>query len=365
MKKKVTAMILSGALVCTMGLQVFAADVNPEVQPISAEVPEQALPNSVLYYGQVKELVKDADGTVTGLYMAGEKDGEYVFHISDQTVWVDSGNRTASDPADLKVGESIYVFHSPVSTRSLPPQSAAFAIVRNMPQDVGCAQFHVVEAVEKQDGVLKITTDKGGLIISVDSKTGMTPYRTRNVVTMDDIKAGDQIMAWYGAVALSYPGQTYADYVMLLPQQSDALTGDLSRASLVSLLHDKEGNPVVNYAMGFSDVTGEETYGEAVRWATAQKLVSGYDNGNFGPNDVVTKEQLVTILWRYSGSPILADYTGLSQYSDVGKISGYAMQAMQWAHQKGYITADSDGLLAPQINTTVAQAQEMLAKLPA
>lgn len=365
MNKKVTAMVLSGALVCTMGLQALAADKSTQVQPILATEQGQTLPNSVLYYGQVKELIKDADGTISGLYMASEQDGEYVFHISEQTVWVDSGNHTASDPADLKVGEGIYVFHSPVSTRSLPPQSAAFAIVRNLPQDVGSAQLHVVEAVEKQDGVLKITTDNGGLIISVDDKTGMTPYRTRNIVTMDDIKAGDQIMAWYGAVALSYPGQTYADFVMLLPQESGARTGGLTRASLVSLLHDKKGNPVVNYAMSFSDVTGSETYGEAVRWAASQKLVSGYDNGNFGPNDTMTKEQLVTILWRYSGSPILADYTGLSQYSDVGKISGYAMQAMQWAHQKGLITADGDGLLAPQIKTTVSQAQEMLAKLPA
>lgn len=65
-------------------------------------------------------------------------------NISSDTVWIDSGNRTASDPADLKEGESVYVFHSPISTRSLPPQSAAYAVVRNIPQDISCAQYHVV-----------------------------------------------------------------------------------------------------------------------------------------------------------------------------------------------------------------------------
>ena len=44
-------------------------------------------------------------------------------------------------------GESVYVFHSPISTRSLPPQSAAYAVVRNIPQDISCAQYHVVEEI--------------------------------------------------------------------------------------------------------------------------------------------------------------------------------------------------------------------------
>lgn len=77
--------------------------------------------DSELYYGQVQEIGRDEAGTITSLLLTSERYGEYVMNISGETVWIDSGERTASDPATLQVGESVYVYHSPVSTRSLPP----------------------------------------------------------------------------------------------------------------------------------------------------------------------------------------------------------------------------------------------------
>lgn len=130
----------------------------------------------MLYFGQVTQVVRDEAGTVTRLVLSSERYGEYIMNISSDTVWIDSGNRTASDPADLKEGESVYVFHSPISTRSLPPQSAAYAVVRNIPQDISCAQYHVVEEVtEGEDGGLIVTTDNGGLLIYLDGDTQTGP----------------------------------------------------------------------------------------------------------------------------------------------------------------------------------------------
>ena len=115
--------------------------------------------DSELYYGQVQEIGRDEAGTITSLLLTSERYGEYVMNISGETVWIDSGERTASDPATLQVGESVYVYHSPVSTRSLPPQSPAFAVVRNVPQDVGAAKYLEVEAVtQNEDGSATITT---------------------------------------------------------------------------------------------------------------------------------------------------------------------------------------------------------------
>ena len=139
----------------------------------AASAPQaQTLPASVLYFGQVTQVIRDEAGTVPRLVLSSERYGEYIMNISSDTVWIDSGNRTASDPADLKEGESVYVFHSPISTRSLPPQSAAYAVVRNIPQDISCAQYHVVEEItEGEDGGLIVTTDNGGLLIYLDGDT--------------------------------------------------------------------------------------------------------------------------------------------------------------------------------------------------
>lgn len=361
MKKKLTVLVLTGALACTMALPAMAADVT--AVPISAPVSSgelAALPDSVLYYGTVQEIVKGANGSITQLRMTSERYSEYVMNISEETVWIDSGKQTASDPSTLQAGEGLYVFHSPAETSSLPPQSAAFAVVRNIPMDAGCAQYHEVEAVSLEDGQLKITTDNGGLILLADENTGLSFYGSDAAASLTDIQAGDYVMAWYGAVAQSYPGQAYANHVMLLSGDPQPTTDTLTRGELVMMMHEKAGKPVVNYAMNYSDVAGDADYAEAIRWATSEGYVGGYGDGTFCPDDTVSREELVTILWRYNGSPMLMDYTDLSQFSDADEISQWAQPALAWAHQKGYIATVDGSRLDPQGDATRALAESIL-----
>lgn len=314
----------------------------------------EPLPDSVLYYGRVEAISHNEDGEMTALHMSSDRYGEYVMRVSDDTVWIDSGNRAASDPADLKEGEGLYVFHSPVSTRSMPPQSAAFAIVRNVPQDASCAHYHKVEAVEEKDGALCITTDSGGLFLLADQETSFSSYAGSAPAGLGDVEAGSHIMAWYGPVALSYPGQAHAGHIMVLNRAQESL----SRSALAVLLHTAQGSPVVNYAMDFEDVAQDAPYAEAVRWAASQRLMSGYGGGRFGPEDPVTREQLAVILWRQAGSPMLMDYPGLTKYNDAGDISRFAQSALAWAHQKGLVPAE--GRLGPKDAVTPAEAEQMM-----
>ena len=230
MKRTFSALVISGALLCTLAVPGMAAEAEGQPGASAASAPQaQTLPASVLYFGQVTQVVRDEAGTVTRLVLSSERYGEYIMNISSDTVWIDSGNRTASDPADLKEGESVYVFHSPISTRSLPPQSAAYAVVRNIPQDISCAQYHVVEEItEGEDGGLIVTTDNGGLLIYLDGDTQTVRYAGGSAA-LEDLKAGDRIMAWYQAVALSYPGQTHADGLMLLPSEKEEPSSVLPR----------------------------------------------------------------------------------------------------------------------------------------
>ncbi len=112
-----------------------------------------------------------------------------------------------ADPAALQEGQSLYVFHSPIATLSLPPQSAAFAVVTNLPMDAQSAQLHKVEEVSLQDGQLQITTDNGGLYITADQNTVVSAYGSDAAAALEDVQPGRQVIAWYSAVAQSYPGQ--------------------------------------------------------------------------------------------------------------------------------------------------------------
>lgn len=356
MNRKLAALALSGVLLCSMSAPTLAAGTVPSA-PLVSEDTETVSSSSVLYYGEVKAILTKADGTVTGLHMDSERSGEYVMMISDETFWIDSGKRTACLPSDLAVGERLYVFHSPVSTRSMPPQSAAFAVVRSVPQDAGCAMYHKVEAVENRDGELQITTDNGGLFLYAGQETTLSTYTGNPIDGLDDIKAEAYIMAWYDVVALSYPGQAYAHHIMVL--DGEPAQEPLTRSALVSLLHEAQGKPVVNYLMDYSDVDQAAPCAEAVRWASSEGIISGYGDGRFGPDDAVTREQMTAIFWRWAGSPALMDYPGLTSYSDVEDISSFAQPALAWAHQKGLLPAD--GRLGPKDAVTLAEAEAMLA----
>ena len=98
---------------------------------------------------------------------------------------------------------------------------------------------------------------------------------------------------------------------------------------------------------------GNSWYAKAQEWATAAGVSDGEN-----PTGEVTREQLVTMLWRYAGSPT---YTAdLSGYVDTADISSWAGQAMCWAVATGVIEGDENSALTPKASTTRAQAAAML-----
>ena len=126
-----------------------------------------------------------------------------------------------------------------------------------------------------------------------------------------------------------------------------------TRAQVVVMLWRLEGKPVVNYLMDFVDV-GDIWYTEAVRWAASEKIVEGYGD-TFGPNDNITREQLVTIMWRYAkykGIDVnVGENTNILSYEGVVSVSDWAIPAMQWACGAGVVEGieSAEGMtLAPK-----------------
>lgn len=117
----------------------------------------------------------------------------------------------------------------------------------------------------------------------------------------------------------------------------------------------------------FSDVADGAWYAEAVRWAAENGVVKGYDNGCFGPNDTVTREQMVTILYRYAqykGRDVSAgEGTEFQGFTDAAEVSGYAEPAMRWACGAELMTGiaqDGGMALMPKDTTTRAQVATLM-----
>ena len=136
-----------------------------------------------------------------------------------------------------------------------------------------------------------------------------------------------------------------------------------TRAMIVTILWRLEGSPVVNFAMRFRDVVQNAWYSEAVRWAAANGIVTGYSENAFGPNDNITREQLAAILHRYANykgyDVSVGEDTNILSFDDAQTISGYAVPAMQWACGAGLMQGSNRKLL-PTAQATRAQVAAML-----
>lgn len=133
--------------------------------------------------------------------------------------------------------------------------------------------------------------------------------------------------------------------------------GTLTRAMVVTVLWRLIGAPRVDHAMTFEDVGPGTYYLDAVGWAFAQKLVSGYDAKTFAPNDTITREQLAVILWRFAqqvGSP-----GAMLDFADADAVSDYAIPALLWATGEDLFPTE-DGLLRPKDPATRAETAQLL-----
>ena len=145
--------------------------------------------------------------------------------------------------------------------------------------------------------------------------------------------------------------------------------GSTTRAQLAAILWRLEGSPEASGAENFTDVKDSAWYAQAVRWAADSGVVKGYDSKHFGPNDAVTREQMVTILYRYAqykGYDVsIGEDTNILSFNDALTVSGYSIPAMQWACGSGLMTGtrrDGGMALAPRDTTTRAQTATLLTR---
>lgn len=139
--------------------------------------------------------------------------------------------------------------------------------------------------------------------------------------------------------------------------------GTLTRAQLVTVLYRHAGSPdVTGLPNPFADVAPQSWYAKAVIWAAANGVVKGTSAATFAPEDAITREQIAAILYRYNGEAVTGDL--LSSFPDADAVSGYAVEAMQWAVSRGLISGDpaSDGTLwlRPRDGATRAQIAKIL-----
>ena len=291
-KKDFAAMGLAVCLVAALGMTACSSTESEVVtsepdtpavtstpeeaeEPIATETPEtsegeetedvEEMPASETYFGNVASIEKDEEGNVISISLTSEENGDYVMNVTDNTVWVDAVEKVKASQEDLADGETVYIYHSPVSTRSLPPQSEAFAVVLNVPQDIAVGVYHEVEEVTTTENDTRLLTNNGGLYLIISDETAVKDYETGEVADISAVAEGDRVIAWYDAVAMSYPGQANVSDILVLPAvktvETEADTADVDAdsaddaASDVDAELEAESEVAVEAEAAYSEVT--------------------------------------------------------------------------------------------------------------
>ena len=143
----------------------------------------------------------------------------------------------------------------------------------------------------------------------------------------------------------------------------------MTRAEFVTILYRACGSPKPAKAASFTDLT-QTWYRDPIAWAEENQVVNGVGNGKFDPGGPVTREQLVTILFRLSGgqsgmeSMFTSAYDGA--YTDAGQISAYAKPAVYWSIYHEILCGEQSltvpAALAPRAAATRAQIAVMIVR---
>ena len=170
-----------------------------------------------------------------------------------------------------------------------------------------------------------------------------------------DVQTGDW---FYDAVMFVY-GEGMMNGTSSTTFSPDATT---TRGMIVTILHRLAGSPASRESADFLDVPAGQYYSEAVAWASENGIVNGYDDGNFGPDDTITREQMAAILYRYAGFQgyDMSAKADLSGFSDAGTVSGYAQEAIRWANAAGLVSGTSTTTISPKAGATRAQVAAIL-----
>ena len=167
----------------------------------------------------------------------------------------------------------------------------------------------------------------------------------------------------------AYPGIQYC----VTHQLMSGVGGNLfapkmttTRAQIVQILYNLEGEPKVSGTTPFTDLT-QNWYKDAVLWAYQTGVVSGTSATTFAPDLPVTREQIAVILMEYMTRVLKLERTwtpaDLSVFPDAGSVSGWAKDALADAVALGLISGASNGgqtYLEPQGSATREQVATIL-----
>lgn len=266
------------------------------------------------------------------------KNGSFVSLVSfndderGQAIRFEPDCDTGAVNGSITIGDGILAVNSKVAGVNFPHE------IGNVYADEGYELSYVIG-----DGI----GNPGKTVIQ-----GVLPYRGFPDVSTD---------AWYFS-AVKYCAQR--GFIAGYQNGKFGPADSIQRQDFVLILARVFGADLDAYAnvdCGLKDVVPGAYYAAAISWSVDNGLVYGYQNGNFGVGDQITREQICTILYRYfyNGDMDNADDI-LSRFPDKGSISPFAVNGVAWCVNVGFIGGMQDGRMAPVASASRAEIARII-----
>ncbi|MCC8357056.1 MAG: S-layer homology domain-containing protein [Oscillospiraceae bacterium] len=189
-----------------------------------------------------------------------------------------------------------------------------------------------------------------------DSSTGDSDSGSSDTETSNPFTDVDEDSWYYSVVMEAYNGGVVKGITSTAFYPNNTAT----RAQVVTMIYRMVGEPETDGTTAFTDLT-QEYYIDAVTWAAENEVVQGVSDTSFAPDNSITRQDLVTMLYRLAGSPSASG--DLSAYSDGDTVRSYAQSAMAWAVENGIIQGYSaDNTLRPANAATRAEVCAILVR---
>lgn len=323
-------------------------------------------------------LTTDASGTYTGVITTGTLTSNATLKVSipDQagtgeaafgTGTVTPGGSVTPPTHDGDGGSTGGGGGGGSSSNSVKISSTANGTVIVSPSNPSKGTAVTVTTTPKagyQLGSLTVTDSDGNRIAVTDKGNGKFTFvmpGSKVTISADFVKAAADALPFTDVQNGTY----YYDAVAWAVKQgitsgTSATTfapdASCTRAQVVTFLWRANGSPAASASSRFSDVDSGTYYASAVAWAVSQGITSGTGADMFSPDEICTRAQIVTFLWRINGSPAASVS---SRFSDVDNGAYYAA-AVAWAVQNGVTVGTGTNTFAPDTTCTRAQVVTFL-----
>ena len=214
------------------------------------------------------------------------------------------------------------------------------------------------------------TVDSNGVIHAIWSGNSVINIKVSsrsNIVEKVNVSVNPKLNKLFSDVdenSWYYESVEYVSKNKIIKGYSNGTFGpndSLTRAMFVTILHRLEKEVKVDSDIKFSDVSKDSWYSNAIRWAIKNKIIYGYNDGTFRPNNNITRQEFIVILFRYSNykKNRTGNLVDITTYKDYNEIDEYALNAIEWAVGNKILYGSNEKIM-PKKNITRAETATIM-----